>query len=295
MVFIQILKLITLKNNDRNKYYRISNAYYDKRVCWNRICYGNRYLFKINQKLYIMKKNHLSYSALCQFKKSPNHLLAYWNKELKTTDAMQFGTIIHKMLLEPDTFTKEFAIFEGARRAGKQWVEFKEQNEGKTLIKQQELDDANRIINNAMLHPVLTEMMQNKVDTEIKLEWQHKDVNFKGFADLLTTFNGRKCIVDIKTTNDAGKRFERDLYYNDYKMQLAMYQDQYDKETDAYIVAIETTTPFNVQIYKLDESLLFKGWMDYDYCTDKFKEWNGEPQGYSSDIVEVKTETEEIL
>jgi hypothetical protein len=70
-----------------------------------------------------MKKNHLSYSALCQFKKSPNHLLAYWNKELKTTDAMQFGTIIHKMLLEPDTFTKEFAIFEGARRAGKQWIE----------------------------------------------------------------------------------------------------------------------------------------------------------------------------
>ena len=39
-----------------------------------------------------MKKNHLSYSALCQFKKSPNHLLAYWNKELKTTDAMQFGS-----------------------------------------------------------------------------------------------------------------------------------------------------------------------------------------------------------
>ena len=46
---------------------------------------------------------------------------------------------------------------------------------------------------------------------------------------------------------------------------------------------------------KLDDSLLFKGWMDYDYYTDKFKEWNGEPQGYSSDIVEVKTETEEIL
>ena len=59
-----------------------------------------------------------------------------------------------------------------------------------------------------------------------------------------------------------------------------MYQDQYDKDTDAYIVAIETTTPFNVQIYKLDDSLLFKGWMDYDYYTDKFKEWDGKPQGY---------------
>ena len=41
MVFIQILKLITLRNNDRNKYYRISNAYYDKRIFWNRFSYGN--------------------------------------------------------------------------------------------------------------------------------------------------------------------------------------------------------------------------------------------------------------
>ena len=46
---------------------------------------------------------------------------------------------------------------------------------------------------------------------------------------------------------------------------------------------------------KLDDSLLFKGWMDYDYYTDKFKEWNGEPQGYTNDIVEVKTEIEEIV
>ena len=35
-------------------------------------------------KLYIMKKEHLSYSALTQFKKSPNHLLAYWEGKQKT-------------------------------------------------------------------------------------------------------------------------------------------------------------------------------------------------------------------
>ena len=102
-----------------------------------------------------------------------------------------------------------------------------------------------------MLHPVLTEMMQNKINTEIKLEWSYKDVNFLGFADLYTVYNNRNCIVDIKTTSDAGRKFERDLYYNDYKMQLAMYQDQYDKDTDVYIVAIETKTPFNVQVLSL--------------------------------------------
>ena len=237
-----------------------------------------------------MKKDHLSYSALAQFKKSPNHLLAYWNREMKATDAMQFGSLIHKLILEPEKFGDDFAIFEGARRQGKAWIEFSEANQDKTIIKQQELDDANRIINNAMKNQVLCDMLKNSIHREMKLEWQYKGVNFLGFADLYSTYNDKKCVVDIKTTSDAGKRFERDLYFNDYKMQLAMYQDQFDKDTDVYIVAIETSNPFNVQVYKLDESLLFKGWLDYDYYLEKYNEWDGEPTGYSKSIIEVKVE-----
>ena len=240
-----------------------------------------------------MKKNNLSYSALSQFKKSPNHLLAYWNNEFKTTDAMQFGSLVHKLILQPDTFGDDFAVFEGARRAGKAWQEFSQTNQDKTIIKQSELDAANNILNNAMKHEVVKTMLQNATAKELELNWKHKEVNFKGFADIITTFEGKQCVVDIKTTTDAGKRFERDLYYNDYKMQLAMYQDQFGKYCEAYIIAIETTTPFNVQVYKLDDSLLFKGWMDYDYLTEKFKEWDG--KHYNSSIIEVKTEIEEII
>tara|TARA_R100001460_G_scaffold54036_1_gene93221 strand:+ start:224 stop:952 length:729 start_codon:yes stop_codon:yes gene_type:complete len=242
-----------------------------------------------------MKKENLSYSALAQFKKSPNHLLAYWNKELKTTDAMQFGSLVHKLILEPKSFNEDYAIFEGSRRAGKAWQEFSETNQDKKIIKQSELDAANKILNNAMQHEVVKTMLANATDKEVELSWEHKGVKFKGFADMITTFEGKQCVVDIKTTNDAGNRFYRDLYYNDYKMQLAMYQEQFSKECDAYIIAIETTTPFNVQVYKLDESLLFKGWMDYDHYTQKYTEWNGEPQGYSNTIIEVATEIEEII
>jgi exodeoxyribonuclease VIII len=240
-------------------------------------------------------KKHLSYSALSQFKKSPNHLLAYWNGDNKTSDAMQFGSLVHKLLLQPESFGDEFSVFEGSRRAGKVWQEFKKTNQDKTIIKQSELDAANNILNNAMNHEVVKTMLANATDKELQLNWKHKGVDFKGFADLITTFEGNQCVVDIKTTSDAGNRFYRDLYYNDYKMQLAMYQEQFSKECDAYIIAIETTSPFNVQVYKLDESLLFKGWMDYDHYTQKFTEWNGKPQGYSKAIIEVATEIEEII
>ena len=82
-----------------------------------------------------MKRNRLSYSALCAFKKSPNHLLKYWEGKTKVTDAIQFGSIIHKLLLEPDSFNDDYAVFEGKIRSGKKWQEFKATNDNKQIIK----------------------------------------------------------------------------------------------------------------------------------------------------------------
>ena len=241
------------------------------------------------------KKDHLSYSALSAFKKSPNHLLAYWNKTFQATDAMKFGSLIHKLLLQPETFSYEFAVFEGKTRRGKEWEAFSALNEGKTIIKAQEVDDANKIIQNAMKNKVFSEMIQNATAVEKELNWSYKGVKFKGYADMISKYNNRKCVIDIKTTTDAGRRFERDLMYNDYKMQLAMYTESFeDTEMDAYVVAIETKLPFNVQVYKLNETLLFKGFMDYDYYTTKYNEWDGKAEGYTEDIVEVYAKIEEI-
>ena len=131
-----------------------------------------------------MKKNRLSYSALCQFKKSPNHLLKYWEGKTKVTDAMQFGNIIHKLLLEPESFNDDYAVFDGKIRSGKKWQEFKANNDNKQIIKLSELDDANEIANNAMNNPIFNKLMQNKRHTEKEVTWNHSGVGFKGFVDL---------------------------------------------------------------------------------------------------------------
>jgi len=65
-----------------------------------------------------MKKDHLSYSALTQFKRSPNHLLAYWEGKQTKTDAMLFGSLIHKIILEPETFDFEYVVYQGKTRRG---------------------------------------------------------------------------------------------------------------------------------------------------------------------------------
>ena len=236
-----------------------------------------------------MKKNRLSYSALCAFKKSPNHLLKYWEGKTKVTDAMQFGSIVHKLLLEPNSFNDDYAVFEGARRAGKEWQEFKAANDNKQIIKLSELDDANAIVQNALNNPIFNKLMQNKVHTEKEVRWNHAGVGFKGFVDLESYVDGKTIVCDIKTTTDAGKRFQRDLLYNDYKMQAAMYLENYD-DVDYYIIAVETTSPFNVQVYKLGYNLILQGFAEYKNLVAKYNEWNGEPVGYSDDIIEIEVE-----
>lgn len=240
-----------------------------------------------------MKKNRLSYSALCAFKKSPNHLLKYWEGKTKVTDAMQFGSIVHKLLLEPDSFNDDYAVFEGARRAGKEWQEFKAANDNKQIIKLSELDDANAIVQNAMNNPIFNKLIQNKVHTEKEVRWNHAGVDFKGFVDLESYVDGKTIVCDIKTTTDAGKRFQRDLLYNDYKMQAAMYLENYD-DVDYYIIAVETTSPFNVQVYRLGYNLILQGFAEYKNLVAKYNEWNGEPVGYSDDVIEIEVE-EQIL
>ena len=243
------------------------------------------------------KKDHLSYSALSAFKKSPNHLLAYWNKTFKPTDAMDFGRLIHKLILQPETLNYEFAVFEGENKRTKKWKEFKKLNEekGKTPMLLTQVEDANKIIQNAMKNKVFNEMIQNATAVEKELNWNHKGVKFKGYADMISKYNNKKCVIDIKTTTDASRRFERDLMYNDYKMQLAMYTESFvGVEMDAYVVAIETKLPFNVQVYKLNETLLHKGCMDYEHYTTKYNEWDGKAEGYRKDIIEVYADIKEI-
>tara|TARA_B100000424_G_scaffold52771_1_gene37785 strand:- start:4467 stop:5192 length:726 start_codon:yes stop_codon:yes gene_type:complete len=240
-----------------------------------------------------MKKNRLSYSALCALKKSPNHLLKYWEGKTKVTDAMWFGSIIHKLLLEPDSFNDDYAIFTGARRAGKDWQEFKAVNQDKQIIKLSELDDANAIAKNALQNPIFKNLMQNKVHTEKEVTWNHAGIDFKGFVDLESKIDGRTIVCDIKTTTDAGKRFQRDLIYNDYKIQAAMYLENYD-DADYYIIAVETISPYNVQVYRLGYNIISQGYIEYCNLVDKYNNWNGKPVGYSNDIIDIEIE-EQIL
>ena len=239
------------------------------------------HLNKLN-KLYIMKKEHLSYTALTQFKKSPNHLLAYWEGKQNKTDAMLFGSLIHKLILQPKTFDYEYVVFEGKTRRGKEWIEFAEQNKNKTIIKQSELDAALQITKAIENDNLFMDLISKCQKTEMPIEWIEQGVNFKGFVDMV----GDGWIADIKTCNDALK-LKRDIYYNDYKMQGAMYLENFPANTKYYIIAVEKNIPYNVKVFRLAENMLEAGYLDYIDLTTKYNEWDGSPKGYAEEIEEL--------
>ena len=57
----------------------------------------------------------LSFSSIKNFATSPAHFIAYKNREQHETPAMRFGTAVHKAILEPFDFIKEYKVLEVRR------------------------------------------------------------------------------------------------------------------------------------------------------------------------------------
>jgi len=229
-----------------------------------------------------MKKDRLSYSALSQFSKSPNHLLSYWNKEEKpATEAQEFGKLLHKMILEPEEMLQEYIQYEG-RRAGKAWTDFQELHLSKTIVTSKLYNHCYKTYNKALNNKIFKDLLHKTTTTEKHVEWTCKGVNFHGYVDMI----GKGFIADIKTTTDAGAKFERDLYYDNlgYAMQAAMYLEAFPKGTKYYIIAIEKSEPYNVQVYELSEKIINTGAEKYIDLVDYYKLWDGEPMSYSNEI-----------
>ena len=228
-----------------------------------------------------MKKDKLSYSALSQFSKSPNHLLSYWKDEFEPTPAMLFGSLLHKMILEPETFSIDYAVYEGTRR-GSAWDEFKALNDTKTIVTGKEYNTALKTFENAKQSKMLKDLLMQTNETEKHIEWQYNQVNYHGFCDMV----GDDFIADIKIVQDAGEKFARDLKYNDYSLQAAMYLTGLPKE-NYYIIAIVKTSPYNVQVYKFGEQILNTANKRYYYLNEQYKNWDGSPQSYDTGIVTI--------
>ena len=58
----------------------------------------------------LKQENHLSYSSISAFKKSPLDFIKYKFHKSEPTPAMEFGSMVHKLLLEQNSFFDKYIL-----------------------------------------------------------------------------------------------------------------------------------------------------------------------------------------
>jgi len=172
----------------------------------------------------------------------------------KPTPSMQLGTLVHCAVLEPDSFDVRYVVaptINKRTKAGKEeWAAFVESNDDKTVITEDEYNLCHMIAQSVKSHPAASDMLCGG-DAERVFLWNDESTGerCKSKADYVKG----NIIIDLKTAQDSSPAgFARACANFGYHMQDAHYTNGSGCERFIFVV-VETSFPFVVSVYELDE------------------------------------------
>ena len=178
-----------------------------------------------------------------------------------TADNPRFavGRAIHTAILEPEKLTDQYAVFDGARRAGKAWDAFEAENAGKTILKREEWDAVHAAAERVARHELAQETLNRDMALiERAITWidPYTKLACKARPDCVHSM-----IVEVKSTNSVDERdFIRNATKLGYFGQKAFYRRGYRELTKLWlpcaIVAVETDAPHDIGVFTIDEDSL---------------------------------------
>lgn len=215
-------------------------------------------------------------SRLKLMDQSPLHYLRGFDNETAERGKLR---AIHALVLEPDTFTAQFAVFEG-RRAGKAYEAFKAENAGKTILNPREFDNAREIAVAIMAHPVAGPLISAPGPTEETVLWQRDGgLDCKARLDKLIQYVDEASqwsdrpelwtIVDLKTygTTDPRQIARRvvqlgaHIQFAHYREGVAVTRQIPEESIRCLMIVAEDKPPFDVAVVELtDDDALRIGW-----------------------------------
>ena len=201
----------------------------------------------------------LSNSKLKNFSEySPKKALYLMENGGKETKALIEGRMVHKAVLEPETFFDEFDFlpedFNGRTKAGKEQKKELEAS-GKTILThdQKILCDniCSRLLESKTAQKLLTGL------PEVEFFGERDGIKLKSKVDLINPEQGFIC--DLKTTqNVAPEAFIKECEKRQYFQQAWFYRYMANqaghKIKNFYFVNIEKEPPFSVSIVQISET-----------------------------------------
>jgi hypothetical protein len=238
----------------------------------------------------------LSASGAKLLLRSPAHYIANRNVPREPTASMRLGTLVHALILEPDTFDKQFAVspkFDRRTTVGKKASEeFDQQHAGKFIVDEAIYDKAQAIAASVRKHPIAGEAFTGG-NAEVSLLWDQYGVPCKARVDYLSG----SAIFDVKTCSDASPEgFAKQIASFQYHIQAAHYAAGYREiagwDLDRFVfVAVENEAPYSVGVYTLDARSLQSGRILMERAAEAYKRalemGDASPTYYSTDVLEI--------
>jgi hypothetical protein len=204
----------------------------------------------------------LRFSRLKLMGKSAAHYQHGYGEE---TGALRKGTALHSYLIGA---TDDVVLYPGKVRNGKVWDAFKAANDGKTMLIASEFDTVRRMRESLEAHPRAMELLTGGVQEE-RIDWTDSGRACRGTPDVMhLRADGTKVGVELKTTvTSHPERFAWQTRKFAYHAQCAWYKYGLERclnyapgaVTDFYVVAVESTAPYPVTVFRFDEESLLMG------------------------------------
>ena len=243
---------------------------------------------KLTHNDYYQSSEYVSNSMLNNLSgQSPEYFRFRMDHPQVATPAMKFGSALHMNVLQPEEFNKHYAVspkFDKRTKIGKaEYAEFVKKNFFKICITEAEFEMIEQMTMKLMKDPTIKKLLSGGEKEKIVV-WRNEthNVDCKGMLDCYKP--EANIIVDLKTTQDASYNgFRRSIMKYKYHKQAAFYMDAIGAD-EFYIIAIEKSPPFNMNIIQIGDDLIDDGRYMYNqeleiynYCM-KNDYWPG--QGY---------------
>ena len=226
----------------------------------------------------------VSKSLLWQFGKSPWK----WAHQVASqpTAAMNLGSVVHAITLEPDKTAEVFVVSEYDSFRTKEAREWRDQKTAEGLIV---LSEKDYLAAAAMAHRATEELHRalggNYVGykAEQEVTGSINGVDVCGLVDVVP--DDGETIWDLKTCSSIGdeRSLQRTVFDFGYHVQAALYCDlmsaETEKETSFGFIFVETAVPYETTHIILDRDCILAGRAKYMELINKWAQLRDKPLG----------------
>lgn len=217
----------------------------------------------------------ISKSRLSKFEICPEYFKHCEEHPQEPTSDLVFGSALHKIVLEKDTFNSEFAVLptyiDRRTKAGKEeYNNFLIENADKGIISQEDYETILKMRNKIMANKVAAHLLKGEyVETSIYFQDDLTGELCKVRPDCIKKISDRIVIADLKSCRSAfSEDFSKEMIKYGYDLQAYMYRLGVSiamnvpiENIDFVFIAIEKKEPFLINILQADNYIFERGEM----------------------------------